>query len=391
MTNKKRAVLIYEKEIEGISICSIKLYELILETRKIVMYKNVVIIPALNPTEALVDYVESLIKGGMDKILLVNDGSNEKCKKIFDKLQKKDNVFVITHAKNLGKGRGLKNAFNYVLTHWSDEISGVITADSDGQHTVEDVIRVSEALDKQETPALILGTRDFDEEIVPFKSRYGNKITSKVFWLFYGVKVNDTQTGLRGIPKAYMYEYMDLEGERFEFEMNMLIYGAMHKHQFVQQTIRTVYFDNNSETHFRPVADSLKIYRLIFATFFKYIISSLSSSVIDLLAFYFITILLVAVKDSIAIVIATVIARVISSMYNFAINRAVVFKGKGKTIRHIIKYYTLCVTQMLLSAGLVVTVNSVFNGNKTIEKILVDSVLFLISYQIQRIWVFNER
>ena len=78
-------------------------------------------------------------------------------------------------------------------------------------------------------------------------------------------------------------------------------------------------------------------------------------------------------------------------MYNFAINRAVVFKGKGKTIRHIIKYYTLCVTQMLLSAGLVVTVNSVFNGNKTIEKILVDSVLFLISYQIQRIWVFNER
>lgn len=85
----KRAVLIYEKEIEGISICSIKLYELILETRKIVMYKNVVIIPALNPTEALVDYVESLIKGGMDKILLVNDGSNEKCKKIFDKLQKK--------------------------------------------------------------------------------------------------------------------------------------------------------------------------------------------------------------------------------------------------------------------------------------------------------------
>lgn len=355
------------------------------------MYKNVVIIPALNPSETLSDYVDSLVEGGMNKILIVNDGSNEKCKKTFEQLQKKEGVFVLTHAKNLGKGRGLKNAFNYVLTHWSDEISGVITADSDGQHTVEDVIRVSEALDKQENPALILGTRDFNEEIVPFKSRYGNKITSKVFWLFYGVKVNDTQTGLRGIPKEYMYEYMDLEGERFEYEMNMLIYGAMHKHQFAQQTIRTVYFDNNSETHFRPVADSLKIYKLIFANFFKYILSSLSSSVIDLLVFYLITVLMDTVKDSITIVAATVVARVISSMYNFIINRAVVFKSKGNPMKHMIKYYTLCVVQMLLSAGLVVAVNNLFAGNKTIEKIVVDSILFLISYQVQRIWVFDER
>ena len=135
----------------------------------------------------------------------------------------------------------------------------------------------------------------------------------------------------------------------------------------------------------------MKIYKLIFANFFKYIISSLSSSIIDLFVFYIMTVLLATVKDSIAIIAATVVARVISSVYNFMINRAVVFKSKGNPIKHMIRYYALCAMQMLTSAGLVVVVNSAFNGNKTIEKIIVDSVLFLISYQIQRIWVFNEK
>lgn len=354
------------------------------------MYKNIVIIPALNPSDSLKEYVESLVLGGVEKILIVDDGSRAEVQPLFAQLANMDEVVVLHHAINLGKGRALKNAFNYVLTHWGDGISGVITADSDGQHTVEDVIKISNELDNQKEPALILGTRDFNEEIVPFKSKYGNKITSTVFWMLYGIKVADTQTGLRGIPKQYMYEYMDLEGERFEYEMNMLIYGALHKHQMDQQIIKTVYFDNNSETHFRPVADSLKIYKIIFRSFFRYVFASLSASIIDLLGFHVLIVLLAAVKDSVAIMIATVIARIISSIYNFTMNRNVVFKSTGNQWHHLIRYYVLCVVQMLFSAGLVIFVDYIVHGNKSIEKIVVDCILFLFSYQIQRIWVFKE-
>ena len=119
-----------------------------------------------------------------------------------------------------------------------EDCAGVITVDSDGQHTVEDVVALQNELNRQTAPALLLGMRDFDDLNAPFKSRYGNKITSGIFKLLYGIKLKDTQTGLRGIPKKYLLQYMDLDGERFEYEMNMLIFGAIHKHSMKQIKIR---------------------------------------------------------------------------------------------------------------------------------------------------------
>lgn len=357
------------------------------------MYKNIIIIPALNPsTQRLKEYVSSLIENGCERILLIDDGSAEKCKWIFSCLEKYKEVRVFRHAVNLGKGRALKNAFNYILTEWETrDFAGVITVDSDGQHTIEDVIELQKELDRQKEPMLVLGTRDFDEPQVPFKSRYGNKITSNIFKLLYGVKLNDTQTGLRGIPIEYMLQYLDLDGERFEYEMNMLIFGAVHKHLMKQVKIKTVYFNNNSETHFRPFVDSVKIYKLIFMGFFKYLFASLSSAVIDLVLFYIIIAVLVSLKAATAIIIATVIARVISSLYNFMMNRNLVFKSEGNAWRQMFRYYILCFIQLCCSAGFVILFDCMAGWNKTFEKLIVDSILFLISYQIQRIWVFKEK
>lgn len=250
------------------------------------MYENIIIIPALNPPKSLISYVETLIEKGFAHILLIDDGSNDESQAIFQALAAKKEVVVLKHAVNLGKGRALKNAFNYVLSTWKDsKIRGVITADSDGQHTVEDVIKIQNELAAQTVPQLILGTRDFDSETVPPKSRYGNKITREVFRLLYGATINDTQTGLRGIPKEYLFSYLDLSGERFEYETNMLIYAVNHGQHIKECPIQTVYMNQNAETHFRPVADSLKIYCLIFKVFGGYTVSSLSSSVIDLAMF----------------------------------------------------------------------------------------------------------
>lgn len=357
--------------------------------------RNVILIPAYNPSEGLLNYVKELISSGFENIMIINDGCNEKCKPLFEALSEMPEVMILNHCKNFGKGRGLKNGFNIFLDKFgSDEnIKGIITVDSDGQHAVKDVVRISESLNGQDEPALILGARNFKGKSVPFKSKFGNIITAGMFHLMYGKKLMDTQTGLRGIPKELVYDYLDLNGERFEYETNMLIYTAVHKIPFEEVVIDTIYIDNNNETHFNPISDSAKIYYVLFKGFFKYIASSLASCVLDLLIFKIVLNgLYLGWKTGakIPILLATVIARVVSSIFNFSINRNVVFKSQGNGFRQIAKYYILCIAQMLTSAGLVIALHSILSMKEVIIKILVDAVLFCISYQIQKRWVFAE-
>jgi hypothetical protein len=70
---------------------------------------------------------------------------------------------------------------------------------------------------------LILGCRDFTEEQVPQKSKTGNRITRNFCKYLCRIQVTDTQTGLRAISKKFMEKLMLVPGERFEFELNMLI------------------------------------------------------------------------------------------------------------------------------------------------------------------------
>ena len=352
------------------------------------MYQTAIIIPAYNPPDALFPYTEALLCRGFRHILIIDDGSAADRQHIFSALGRLDGVTVFRHAVNLGKGRALKNAFNYVLTNWKNEVQGVITVDSDGQHTVEDVIKLRDRL-REQGLSLILGTRDFNGREVPFKSRYGNKVTSLVFQLLYGVKVFDTQTGLRAVPMAFLGDYCRLEGERFEYEMNMLIYGALHRQRIESCPIQTVYFDHNSETHFRPAADSLRIYRVLLKGFFTYILSSASASVLDLALFELFLPIFGAADASLRIAASTVLARGMSSLYNFTVNKKMVFKSRGKSSAQMGKYYALCLVQTLLSACAVSAVHFAFQGNELAEKMTVDSILFLISYQVQRSWVFG--
>jgi len=357
---------------------------------------SAIVIPALNPGNELIGYVDSLIGAGFDRIILVDDGSDAEHRKIFDELDGRDECKIVRHAINLGKGRGLKNAFNYFLN--MEDVAdyyGVITADSDGQHTVEDVIRVSDRLKEDAESgigALLLGSRDFDLSHVPFKSRWGNRITRGTFHLLHGVKLMDTQTGLRGVPTSLMPEYIELFGERFEYETNMLIASARNNIDIVEIPIETVYENNNEGTHFNPIRDSWAIYKLLFGTFFKYIMSSLSSFVIDILIFKLALFLLKKgnVSSAITISAATVVARIISSIYNYLINRKVVFNSSEKGAGSLVKYYILAAIQMCCSAALVTVFYNWIGIPETIVKVIVDSVLFLISFQIQKRIVFKR-
>ena len=359
---------------------------------------SAIIIPALDPGRELIEYVDSLIAAGFDRIILVDDGSDAEHRKIFDELAVHNECSVLRHAVNLGKGRGLKNAFNYFL-NMSDvsDYYGVVTADSDGQHTVQDVIRISDRLKEDSekgTAALLLGSRDFDLSHVPFKSRWGNRLTRGVFHLLHGVKLMDTQTGLRGVPTSLIPDFIELFGERFEYETNMLIAAARSETGIVELSIETVYENNNEGTHFNPVRDSWAIYKLLFGTFFKYIMASLSSFIIDILMFQLALSLLkkfaIDAGSVITIPVATAIARVISSIYNYLINRNVVFASKSNGLSSLIKYYILAAVQLGCSAALVTVFYNWIGIPEVFVKTVVDCVLFLVSFQIQKRLIFNK-
>lgn len=346
------------------------------------------IIPAYEPDERLVTLVQQLSEFYPDNIIVVNDGSGQQYDIYYNEVQQ-CRCIVLKHHKNLGKGRALKNAFNYCLNHFPD-MAGCITVDSDGQHCLKDILRIREAL-IQNPEKLILGARDFSGNNIPLKSKIGNRLTIKVCKFLCGMELRDTQTGLRGIPKSFMAELLDTKGERFEFEMQMLL-ESQNRYPIYEITIETLYDSVEShQTHFDPIRDSIRIYSILGASFLRFVISALSSSILDLLLF---SILCTFLKSKIGIsyiAVATVGARILSSIYNFLINHRLVFKSSEKYNRTILKYFTLAICQMAASALFVTIFCMVLKGiNEFLVKVIVDTILFFISYQIQHNIIFKK-
>ncbi len=355
-------------------------------------YSTPIIIPAYEPDDRMIGLAQKISCSEIENIIIVNDGSGEDYDDIFQSVEhilSEKKCVVIKHETNKGKGRALKTAFKYVLDNIPDAV-GVVTADSDGQHSVECISNVMNALEDNQD-SLVLGVRQFDGEDIPWKSRFGNTLTLKVLKLVSGLDVRDTQTGLRGIPRSFMVELLDVNGERFEFEMRMLL-ESVGKYPIIQVPIRTIYDSKeNHQTHFDPVKDSIKIYRILFEKFFKYIISSLSSFLIDIVLFSVSCRILKGTNNDTYIALSTVIARVISSIYNYIINYTFVFKSDENKAKAALKYYVLVVVQMACSAFFTTGLSRVFAGtHDTLSKIIVDTILFVISYQLQKRLVFKR-
>ncbi len=224
------------------------------------MYNIPIVIPSYEPDERLLKLLEDLKENEFDKVIIVDDGSGIEYRHIFKEAKKKYSATVLRHSVNQGKGRALKTAFNYLLSEEKDMI-GCVTADSDGQHSIEDIRKVMSVLSLNKD-SLILGSRDFSLEGVPDKSRKGNTITSVVMNFLYGIRISDTQTGLRGIPRDFMEKLLCVDGERFEFETNMLI-ACKGKVNIIEVPIETIYDSKEDhKTHFNPIKDSIRIYKL---------------------------------------------------------------------------------------------------------------------------------
>ncbi len=353
----------------------------------------VLVIPTLEPTQALPDYVTALQSHPFYRILIVNDGSGNAYEPVFAQLRGMPNCTVIGYEINQGKGFALKTAYRYIQENaWP--VTGVITADSDGQHSVADVCRLAACLAQQERqPALLLGTRDFSSAGVPFKSRFGNRFSSLLCWAGCGTYLSDTQTGLRAFDANLLPEMIASQGERFEYEMQVIRDCLHHGIPMKQVPIQTIYTNNNAGSHFKVVHDTLRVVKVLLSQFFSFMISSLLSALVDLsLAFCLLDFLKNFVaQDLLRIALATVIARLVSMCVNFMINRHFVFQGKRTAVRApIVRYSALCAVVMLLSTALVYITTTAFFWNEKIAKTICDAVLFLFSYQMQKVWVFAK-
>ena len=345
-----------------------------------------VIIPSYKPDDKLINTLSGILAAGFEDIIVVDDGGGDKYARFFDEAGKLG-CTVLRHEVNRGKGAALKTAFSFFAEKRGD-FAGAVTADADGQHLPEDIAAV--AAEMKRTGKVVLGSRDFSAPQVPAKSRFGNKSTSLVFRLFIGMKINDTQTGLRAIPRQFIPDVMEAKGDRYEYETRMLFLLKQKKIPYLEMTISTVYIDDNSSSHFRPVLDSLRIYSMILA----FALSSILSAVVDFVVYYICRKFIFASHAVFSEHISShVTARVLSSLTNYILNAKTVFGGKTDR-RTLLRYYALAIAQMAVSAALVWIVQTALHITspefQTLAKMFVDTVLFFISFRIQHSWVFRE-
>ena len=368
----------------------------------------VYVLPSLDPDERILKLVGMLkqLQGDLE-LLVIDDGSSVANQHFFDELAEIEGCSVIHHEKNKGKGAALKTAFRYLLARYGeDNFAGCVTADGDGQHLPEDILHIGAELQKN-PHALVLGSRVFTGDDVPWKSRFGNHLTSFMFRKVLRLNVTDTQTGLRGLPPGFMKACLALPGNRFEFETEMLLATKKAGYPILEFPIQTVYFDENSGTHFHPVKDACRIYGVIFhyllGEFFTFILSSLSSALVDYLLFCLLYYVLVseAIIWTLPVIgtchphlfLSVIFARVCSSFWNFMVNRYIVFrvsKQERQSLgRSLAGYYLLCVIvfigSWLLTAWVAKFIAAAYG------KLIVDTFLFVLCFLAQKYCIFRRK
>ena len=349
-----------------------------------------VLIPSLEPDERLPRYIDSLLAADFGMVLVVNDGSSAEYDPIFNSIEARERCHVLRHEVNRGKGQALRTGIAYIRDH--TDFAGVITADADGQHIVSDTLKLADAL-LENDKALLLGSRDFSRKNkhIPGRSRFGNRATSAVFALLYGHWLPDTQTGLRAVSRICFDDMLSIAGDRFEYEMNMLIFCSMHKYRFEIIPIETIYLEENKSSHFHPLKDSWRIYKLLLGSFFKFMGSSLLCVLVDQGLFNVFDrwlLPLLGVPENALISASNYSARLISGTLNYLLNRNVVFKAQGAK-GTVWKYIVNSVCVIILST-LGIKALAALGMAKWLAKLICDTVLYFANYRIQRNWVFKQ-
>lgn len=339
--------------------------------------KTALIVPAYRPTVDMIPMLERFAANPGYVPVVVNDGSGPEYDAVFARVP--EGCILLKHEVNRGKGAALKTAIGHVLENLPD-CSLAVTADADGQHRYEDILRVAESAHAH-PGTLVLGSRAFDGN-VPFKSRFGNGITRQVFAIASGVKIRDTQTGLRAFDRACMEKFLQIPGERYEYEINMLLYAAREGIAMREKTIETIYIDDNSASSFHPFRDSFKIYACIL----KFAASSVLAFVIDAAM----VLVMMAVTGGRARLSQTV-ARLVSATVNFVVNKKVVYQSKQNWLPELAKYAALAAANLGVNLLVVKPLSELMHGRFFLAYLIVQVVMYALNFVLQGRLVYNRR
>lgn len=334
-----------------------------------------ILIPSYEPDERLLGLIHDLKEVTDSSILIVDDGSGEAYSDIF-RSASEAGCTVLRHDANQGKGNALKTGFRFIKQ--SGEKGSIVCADSDGQHLPQDIMKIAREADER-SRHIVLGSRRFTGK-VPLRSRFGNTATRLVYGLATGKPIQDTQTGLRGFSSDMLDWLCRVPGERFEYEMNMLLSSKDAGYATVEVPIDTVYLDDNRSSHFRPLADSARIY----FPFLKFGASSLLSAALDFVLLFLLQWL------TANLLVSVIGARLVSSACNYAMNRQFVFGSRRQSghRRSLPRYYALAAGILLFNYALLYSFHETLGMPLFPAKLLTETLLFLFSYWWQRKFVY---
>ena len=325
--------------------------------------KIIALIPAYEPEESMLTLLEGIKKDTDMDIVVVNDGSSNACDAIFNKA--KEFAKVLEHEVNKGKGRALKTGLGYINDNYSTEYI-VVTMDADGQHTIEDALKICKVIEKS-PDILVLGKRFFGND-VPLRSRFGNAM-------------------LRAFSYKLMPLMLDIKGERYEYEMNVLMECPKNGIEIKEVDIATIYINNNSSSHFNVLKDSYRVYKEIF----KFCAASIVCFLVDYMLYCLGLIFTVSLGKGLSTVVSNVFARIISSILNFTLNKKVVFKRKGNTLKLAASYFLLALFILAGNTLVLKMFVEVLNIESKVAKLITELIFFIISWFIQKFLIFKKR
>lgn len=219
----------------------------------------VVLIPAYKPDAELIKLVDKLSEENLS-VLVVDDGSGKEYNDVFDAISCKADV--IHASSNGGKGSALKMGIKAIKERYKDYL-GFVTADADGQHKVEDIVKIAKLLEKGSS--IVVSIRIMTGKI-PARSLFGNVLSRWIYTLLTGHHLLDNQSGLRGFSVRHIDWLLDVAGDKYDYEMNVLYYADKQRIRMDTIPIEAIYIDGNKSSHFSPVKDTLRIYKQLFTS-----------------------------------------------------------------------------------------------------------------------------
>lgn len=334
--------------------------------------EKIVLIPAYKPGKSLTDLAEKLSKNGL-RVVIVDDGSGKSFCGIFDECEKYADVLHCE--ENDGKGRALKRGIEYISEQWAPPYI-IVTADADGQHKLKDILRVTDAAEKN-PDSLVLGARAISRDM-PTRNWFGNIYTRAAFLLATGKLLGDTQTGLRGFGDRMVPFMLGVKGSRYEYEMNVLLHWARSNSPVEEVEISTVYEDGNSTSHFKVIRDSVNIYWQIV----KFSAPAFLSFALDVALFAVLLCL------GLPVVCANIAARLVTVPLNFAALKLINRRHQTDTTLSAARCFALAAAVLALNTLIVWGLCALGMGELG-AKVIADIILFFMSFVIQRKFMYR--